>query len=306
MGNWIRQAISQAWATRAPWLIVLRPLTWLYTAIVYLRARWYQTRFAFSQQFDVPVWVIGNIVVGGGGKTPMVIALAKALSAQGKKVGIVTRGYGGACTGLVLPGADAHAFGDEPVLIAQAVDACVLVHRDRLQGIRTLIETWGCNHILCDDGLQDKRLKPAKTIVMHPFAPGEICHVLPEGPLREPLSWLSRYDQVFYRNDLPRQFEITKAGQPVYWDELRQQIDLQAYFAIARPQQIMELLQEENISASIHLFADHYPFALSDFKCMGTALLMTAKDAVKCRAYSFPVPVYIIDYKYDISRSGLI
>lgn len=160
------------------------------------RADAYQAGRARVERLGVPVIVIGNVVVGGTGKTPLTIALVHWLRAQGKRPGVVTRGYGRRSRAPVwaTPSSDPHVAGDEPVLIAQRTGALVRVDADRVRGAQALVAA-GCDVVLADDGLQHYRLGRNLEIEVVDAERGYGNGLLlPAGPLREPLARALRCD----------------------------------------------------------------------------------------------------------------
>ncbi|MEE4163274.1 MAG: tetraacyldisaccharide 4'-kinase, partial [Woeseiaceae bacterium] len=191
--------LQRAWYERAPGYRLLIPLSLVYAAVISLRRALYRLGIFGSERLPVPVVVVGNIVAGGAGKTPVTLFLAEALSAAGFRPGIVSRGYGRADDRrLVAVTATSRAadVGDEPLLLARRSGCPVVVGRDRVAAGRMLVEQ-GVDVVIADDGLQHYRLE----------RDAEICVVdgsrllgngwlLPAGPLREPRARLGRVDMI--------------------------------------------------------------------------------------------------------------
>lgn len=198
MRAWLEQQFLKAWYGSSRWSYALLPLEALYTFIA-TRRKQEATRLA------VPVVVVGNIVVGGSGKTPLTLALVDLLLAQGFKPGVVSRGYGGQCSEHphIVTVSDSAAFvGDEPKLMAARALAPVCIDPQRVRGSQALIAA-GCDIILCDDGLQHQAL--ARDIEIAVFDAKRLAgngHCLPVGPLREPLQRLQSVDFVMLNGDL--------------------------------------------------------------------------------------------------------
>jgi tetraacyldisaccharide 4'-kinase len=195
----LAQRLPEIWYSDAPPPLWLRALVPVYRALRALHRMPYALGWREPTRLAVPVVVVGNITVGGTGKTPLVIALIEALRARGRKPGVISRGYGVAATAAsVLDAAsDAAQFGDEPVLIQRVSGAPVAVGRDRVAAAELLLTTHPCDVLIADDGLQHSPL----------FRNVEICvldgerrfgngRLLPAGPLREPLS---RWESVAFR-----------------------------------------------------------------------------------------------------------
>ncbi|MEH6467801.1 MAG: tetraacyldisaccharide 4'-kinase, partial [Porticoccus sp.] len=187
--------LEQAWYRRSSWVLLLVPLSWLFRAVVTVR-RYYQQKVKPNPSLSVPVIVVGNISVGGTGKTPLLLALASHLKEQGYRPGVISRGYGGSASGypiLVSAESIAAEVGDEPLLLASACP--VVVDPDRYRAAKSLLEQTDCDLILSDDGLQHYRLPRDIEIAVvdgeRGFGNGQ-C--LPAGPLREPVSRLQYFD----------------------------------------------------------------------------------------------------------------
>jgi len=201
--------IIAAWRRGHPLFKCLRPLSYLYSHIMQWRRIAYQRQYPFfkTTTFNVPVIVVGNIQVGGTGKSPMVIWLAKFLKSHGYHPGIISRGYKShikTYPHLVTPTSDPYLYGDEPVMLAEQTDCPVVIDPSRVRGIKWLLSnitpimpitpitpiTPTPDIIISDDGLQHYALGRTLEIVMHPrFQPmNQDC--LPAGPMREPVSRL--------------------------------------------------------------------------------------------------------------------
>ena len=219
----IRPALQEAWLTQGLIARVLWPVSLIYGALVWLRKLLYRLDVFHAQHLPVPVIVVGNVFVGGVGKTPLVIALVKQLTTQGLKVGVLSRGYGRSGDGSqsVTAQSSATEVGDEPVLIARACQVPVFVGKNRLQaGQHLLAQNPHVQVIVCDDGLQHLAL--AHDLALCVFDERGLGNgwLLPAGPLREP--WpvdRSGYSQV-----------ITLST---------------SNYAIQNPQRVNELLLEE-------------------------------------------------------------
>jgi tetraacyldisaccharide 4'-kinase len=297
----LAERLQRNWYSGArPWP-GLRALEWLYAAAVRRRVGRFNDGREPVEELAVPVVVVGNITVGGTGKTPLTIALVRALCERGWRPGVVSRGYGGENDKpqLLDASSDPARVGDEPCLIHRT-GVPVAVGRDRPAAARLLIAD-GCDLVLADDGLQHYRL--ARDI--------EICvidgvrrfgngHLLPAGPLREPLERLSRVD-----------FRVCNGGEPGVGEvpmrlsgdaavglrdpSLRCALDafagraVHAVAAIGHPQRFFASLRAHGIDPLEHPFADHHPFVPDDLAFGdGLPVLMTDKDAVKCAAFGQP------------------
>ena len=299
--------LQRVWYGRhAPWFsLALLPLSWLFRCIVALRRLAYRMGVFASVRVGRPVVVIGNITAGGTGKTPFTIWLANQLSAQGVRVGIALRGYGGSSDHWprdVEPSSAPLEVGDEAVLLANRTTALVVAAPDRVAAARRAIER-GAQIVLCDDGLQHYRLARDREIVVIDGRRGAgNRRMLPAGPLREPVSRLAQADLrvVSWRDGSVR--PLTPAPATIQaCARLTQAIALvggetrpldafkgtrvHAVAAIGNPQQFFTALQELGIEVAPHPLPDHAQLADHDIRFADElAVLMTEKDAVKCRA----------------------
>lgn len=296
-----------AWYRGSIWLYGLIPLTGLFRVISSLRRR-YLRRFA-QQRLTVPVLVVGNISVGGTGKTPVIIALVHHLQSLGYKPGVISRGYGGRAPSyplVVTEETPVQHSGDEPLLIAQATGCPVCVAPDRVAAGERLVAL-GCDVILSDDGLQHYRLGRDLEIAV---VDGERLFgngwCLPTGPLREPISRLRQVDWVLVNGgagtasaDIPGK-RVAMTLKADHWRRFGDQKTLPLeYFAhgtrvhavagIGNPQRFYQTLRSLGIAPMEHDFPDHHQYTLGELQFNEPwPVIMTAKDAVKCRAFVQP------------------
>ncbi|MEP7186851.1 MAG: tetraacyldisaccharide 4'-kinase [Rhodanobacter sp.] len=283
---------------QAPWWA--SPLAALYGGVVRLRRVLYQARWLRSVRLPVPVIVVGNLSVGGTGKTPLTIALAESLQARGYRPGVVSRGYGGSQHDPLLldEAPDPARVGDEPCLI-RATGVPVAVGRDRPAAARLLTDA-GCNILIADDGLQHYAL--ARDV--------EICvidgqrrfgnqRLLPAGPLREPMSRLARVDLRVCNGGSAEDGEYSMQlcdgdvfalsdgrGQPLSFFRGQR---VHAIAAIGNPQRFFTSLRDAGLELIEHAFADHHQFVPDDLTFVDELpVLMTDKDAVKCHRFAQP------------------
>jgi tetraacyldisaccharide 4'-kinase len=307
-----RDRLVAAWyAPRVtPLVVPLLPLSWLFGAAVALRRALYRNRWLARERVAAKVVVTGNLTVGGSGKTPLAIALADALAARGRHPGLVSRGYGG--TALepreVRAGDDPGQVGDEPPLLAAAGHP-VWIGRDRVAAARALLARHPqCDVVIADDGLQHYRLERDVEIAVvdarRGFGNGRM---LPAGPMREPLSRLADVDAVVRLVEA----EVAAAGDASGRDtsmvhaplRLRnllapdRDVDpaswpkggVHAVAGIGHPERFFDLLRRLGIDAVPHPFPDHHAFVPADLAFPGAAaIVMTAKDAVKCARFADP------------------
>lgn len=285
--------------------LLLRALANVFGWWTVRRARAYQTGRAVVERIDVPVIVIGNVVVGGTGKTPLTIALAQWLLMQGKRPGVVTRGYGrrGSAPVWATPSSDPRAAGDEPVLIARRTGVPVRVDTDRVRGARALVAA-GCDVVLADDGLQHYRLGRDLEIEVVDAERGYgNGMLLPAGPLREPLVRARRCDvRVLTGGDAMRSdasvlsaFALRLHPTAVLTLGSGEAHPLSAFrgrrvhalAGIGHPQRFFATLRAQGMVVHEHPFPDHHAFQAGDLAFADDwPILMTEKDAVKCRAFA--------------------
>jgi tetraacyldisaccharide 4'-kinase len=264
----------------------LRPIEWLYRAVIALRRRSYSPG---SRRIQVPDVAVGNLTVGGTGKTPLVIALARALQSRGVRVGVISRGYGAAVRepALLSARSDPAIHGDEPVLIARATEAPVVVSPDRVAATALLAKR-GMQLVISDDGLQHYRLGRALEIAVVDGARGfGNGHLLPAGPLREPVSRLAEVDWLVFngepspstiaalervakhRDRLQMRLAATQA-RTVSGDRPARELasfrgaPVHAVAGIGNPARFFATLREAGLQLIEHPFPDHHPFTAAE------------------------------------------
>lgn len=251
---------------------------------------------------EVPVIVVGNISVGGTGKTPLVIWLIEQLRQWGFRPGVLSRGYGGKAEHYplrVTENTPAEVCGDEPLLIALRTGAPVMVAPDRVTAARALLRSGEVDVLVTDDGLQHYRLaRDLEFCVVDGQRGLGNAALLPAGPLREPASRLGQVDWVAVNGEgfePPEQgFRFTLAGEPVaalIGGASRALADFEspvhAVAGIGNPERFFASLEAEGLSIIRHAFADHHRFTAADLAFGDTLdVIMTEKDAVKCRAFA--------------------
>lgn len=297
--------LQRVWYNReAPWLsLALLPLSWLFRLIVATRRAGYRLGLFRRVRVARPVIVIGNVTVGGTGKTPFTIWLASQLQARGVRVGIVLRGYGGNSVQWprdVAADSSADEVGDEAVLLASRTDAIVVAGPDRVAAAQRAIQR-GAQIVLSDDGLQHYRLaRDCEIAVIDGRRGVGNRRLLPAGPLREPVSRLAETDLrvVSWRDGGARPLSPAPATIQV-WARLAQATALiggetrplesfagtrvHAVAAIGHPQQFFAALQQLGIEVAPHPLPDHARLTAADIRFDDELpVLMTEKDAVKC------------------------
>jgi tetraacyldisaccharide 4'-kinase len=304
------------WYTRSPWLVLLTPLSLIYRVLVSLRRSAYKIGIFRSTRVTVPVIVVGNITVGGTGKTPLVAWLAEYLLGKGYKPGIISRGYGGVSSNWpqqVRPDSDPAVVGDEAVLLAAKTGCPMSVAPDRVAAATALTEHSDCDVILSDDGLQHYALQRDIEIAVidgvRRFGNG---FLIPAGPLREPVSRLQEVD-LLVTNGLGngqehrlgmRQGEAHNLLDPDKVSALHdfRPQTVHAVAGIGNPERFFRSLQQAGLQLERHAFPDHFPFQPDDIRFGdGKPVIMTEKDAVKCRHFAtandwyVPVEAYMSD-----------
>ena len=300
--------IDHYWYGRHPLMALLLPLTWLFRTVVWLRRRAYRAGLLRIHKVSVPVIVVGNITVGGTGKTPLVAWLAGFLKQAGYAPGIVMRGYGGKARSWpqqVRPDSDPVVVGDEAVLLARHTQCPMAVGPDRAAAARALIEHTGCNLIIADDGLQHYALARDIEILVidgvRRFGNG-LC--LPAGPLREPLARLKEVDLIVTnglagRQEIPMKM-IGAAARRLNDSTIERPLaqfsgqTVHAVAGIANPARFFESLRKAGLHITEHAFPDHHAFKPEDVNFEDAApVLMTEKDAVKCRRFARDYDWYV-------------
>ncbi|WP_291993763.1 tetraacyldisaccharide 4'-kinase [Candidatus Accumulibacter sp. ACC003] len=321
----VARRLPQRWYERrlAAVLWPLLPLSLLFGALVGLRRWLYRRGVLPSQRLPVPVIVVGNLTVGGSGKTPLVLWLVRALRAQGWRPGIISRGYGGSSESVqsVLASSVWAVVGDEPLLLARRSGVPVFVGRDRVAAGQALLAAHPeCDVIVSDDGLQHYRLqRSAELVVFDGRGTGNGC-LLPAGPLRESLPRLAKATAVIWNgrperpllrvaDDLP-QFDmrligqrfVASRGEPRSCDAayLRGR-PLHAIAGIGDPGRFFRQLEALGLDFEAHPFPDHHAYRATDlaFAEQGV-LLMTEKDAVKCAAMTI-AEAWVLPVEAEIS-----
>ncbi len=307
--------VNKCWYSHHPLRWMLLPFTLLYQFITTLR-RIYLQRFC-QQRFSVPVVVVGNLTVGGVGKTPLVIALACEFQARGLRVGIVSRGYGASISHFpheVSNTDTAQMVGDEPLLLVKKANCPVVIAPKRTEAVQYLLEHHGSQIIISDDGLQHYAMGRAIEIVVIDGLRGlgnGMC--LPSGPLRESKRRLKTVDFLVvnggerlgaYRMDLkPGEIKQLTTGNVLARNDLKGPVA--AVAAIGHPQRFFETLKEMNLEFTEYPFNDHHCFTSDEFMLPEKLVVMTEKDAVKCESfatddmYVLPVEAVVSDKFWD-------
>lgn len=299
------QFMLRAWYQSSPWLRLLRPLSVLYTAAVVRRRHRYLNEPERIWLAPVPVIVVGNITLGGTGKTPMCLWLIDYLQSIGMKPGVISRGYGATAATfphLVDPRQDTpEQAGDEPLLIARRGGVPVVIDPDRPQAARHLLASAEVDVIISDDGLQHYALGRDLEILMLDAARGlGNARCLPEGPLREPAQRLRSVDLVVSNGQVADSgiaFGMTLApvalinlrtAERIPVAQWRGGCEVEAIAGIGNPQRFFNTLKGLSLQPNGHVFADHAHYTPDSFdRCdPDKPLIMTEKDAIKCADFA--------------------
>jgi tetraacyldisaccharide 4'-kinase len=319
MAHWLQKQ----WFSYTCWHILLIPLSWLFGLISWVRKSLYKHGWLKSYRLTVPVIIVGNINVGGTGKTPLVIWLAEQLKIAGYKPGIISRGYGGTAKDIqaVLPNSNPQEVGDEPVLIAKHSNCPVFVSPNRVAAGQALLKAHPeCNIVISDDGLQHYRLQRDVEIAVLDGAKGfGNGALLPVGPLREPISRLSSVDALV-SNGKATHKSLAKNSTEISFSEMQLESGLfynlidnnlkcdaqsfanQQVLAVAgigNPERFFQQLQSLGLNFKSLALPDHHKFQSSDFNQVSADIIvMTEKDAVKCDSIAQPnywvLPVFAV------------
>lgn len=317
----IETAITRAWQRKAAWLWLLLPISWLYGLLTLLRRQAYKVGLFASFRASVPIMVIGNITVGGSGKTPLIITLVSYLQQQGIKVGVISRGYGGDSSqmpALVTKDSLPSTVGDEPCLIAHVTAVPMAVCPNREQAITTLLTAHpDLQLIIADDGLQHYALQRDIEWIVVDVARGfGNQQLLPTGFLREPMTRLNNATIIYHKKPntvsalnnnenlaqcLTMQLQPSSL-YPLLSDDDVHSLDnsntfmlsspavipmqgsVHAVSGIGYPQRFFATLSTRGFDVIEHPYPDHHDFSLKELlQYTEYPIIVTTKDAVKIR-----------------------
>lgn len=307
--------LVERWYGKAAVPMYLHALAAFYAAVLNFRRKLYAWGFKRSTSVSVPVVVVGNLTVGGTGKTPVVAALALSLTDRGWKPGILSRGYRAAkrSAAIVPATASASQFGDEPVWLSRSTGVPVAIGQHRVRGAKLLVAA-GCDVIISDDGLQHWALARDLEILVidgeRRFGNGLL---LPAGPLREPASRAQRVDWRMLNGGQAAAGEIAldvqgsrivKVGEVAETRLLRalrgQQVH--AVAGIGNPERFFRMLESQGLIVHRHPWPDHHHFDGRELHFDDELMvLVTEKDAVKVaqfahpNLYAVPIEVHLPD-----------
>ncbi|HEY7987317.1 MAG TPA: tetraacyldisaccharide 4'-kinase [Methylophilaceae bacterium] len=296
--------LQKQWYRISIWHIFLWPVSIIFGLILAIRRLCYGLKLFKATRLPVPVIVVGNLTVGGTGKTPLVIWLAQFLRTQGYTPCVISRGYGGSAPEpqAVSSATDPSLVGDEAVLLARRLRCPVWVGADRVAVARALLSARpDCNVILSDDGMQHYRLQRDIEIAVvdghRRFGNGLL---LPAGPMREPQARLQCVDAVVINggethadeyamqltgNDFYNLQDLTSSVPASYFLGKK----VHAVAGIGHPARFFNHLRKLGLQIEEHAFPDHHPYQPRDLQFeQAEAILMTEKDAVKCTNFNIP------------------
>ena len=305
---------------------VLRALSALYGALMRLRSELYRSGWMRRRRVSLPVIVVGNLTVGGAGKTPLTLAVIDALRQRGWRPGVISRGYGGSARGPLRVQADtpASVCGDEPKLIAERSAAPLAVARRRHEAARLLQASSDVDVLIADDGLQHLALaRDVELLVIDGQRRFGNQLLLPAGPLREPLYRLKRVTALVWngegeglggdyvgmpqfsmRLEAERFVSLGDESRTCSAEQLRGKV-LHAIAGIGDPSRFFAQLSAMGLQFSSHPFPDHHAYVEQDFSfARDGVLLMTDKDAVKCRGLALP-EAWVLPVEAQIDESPL-
>lgn len=309
MARTLESWLQGVWYENKAGAALLAPLATLFRAVAQLRRMSYQKGWRRRHRAKVPVVVVGNLSVGGTGKSPLVALLASRLRSGGLNPGILTRGHGAHVSQPTLVAADSTAslVGDEPVMLATSTGVPVVVSPDRARGAEAL-EALGVDVILCDDGLQHYALERDLEIAVIDGTRGlGNGRLLPAGPLREDETRLATVDWVVVNGGIesadksawqgrqgtlvmqlaPEAARLVADGRVWRSIESFRGEAVHAVAGIGNPARFFAVLRAAGLELIEHPLPDHHAYQPGDFRFGDDRpILMTAKDAVKCRGFA--------------------
>ena len=288
------------WYARSPWLLLLTPFSLLFRLVAATRRLAYRSGLLRSRRVGVPVIVVGNITVGGTGKTPLVAWLAGYLRDRGYQPGIVARGYGGNASQWpqqVRPDSNPATVGDEAVMLARRTQCPMAVGPDRYAAACALVQHSDCSIIISDDGLQHYALaRDIEIAVIDGIRRFGTGFMLPAGPLREPVSRLDSVDLIVVNGlGAGREHRMHMRTGDAFRlvDGARRPLadfkseSVHAVAGIGNPQRFFRALSQDIRAVEQHEFPDHHHYRPEDIAFGDDRpVLMTEKDAVKCRYFA--------------------
>lgn len=290
----------QSWYRTPTWHYALWPLSQLYRFAITKRRQYYQAKSSRVTQVPVPVVVVGNLTVGGTGKTPLIIALCQFLRDKGYRPGVISRGYTGKADTYpmrVFPDSKVLQSGDEPLLIAQRSGCPVVVDPNRVRAAKHLLDTTDCNIILSDDGMQHYALgRDIEIAVVDGKRRFGNNMLLPAGPMREPITRLAEVDYIVANGHAEIGEHLMLIEQHDVYNLINPEIKMplvkmpqpfHMVVAIGNPERLFRSLRQKHVQFIPQAFDDHHIYTPTDLDFDDDApILMTEKDAVKCQRFA--------------------
>ena len=318
----ILETLSRLHYSKSLLPLLLLPLSAIFFLILLIRNYLYRFNFLKSFKFKVPVVIVGNITLGGTGKTPLIIHLAKELKKNGYYPGVISRGYGSSVKGVIEVNQKSNVdeVGDEPILIQKHIRMPVFVSKDRVMAVKALIRKYKrINVILSDDGLQHYRLmRDIEVLVIDGTREFGNGYLFPAGPLRELKHKLNDVDAIVcnhkkviehsYLMKYKSKFLVnlkTKQKIPLTKVHLR---NIHAIAGIGNPNRFFNDLKSFGLEFDSSSYQDHYRFSKKDFKTLsGKNIIMTEKDAMKCEKFAQDNFWYLpVDADIDLKFTNVI
>lgn len=296
--------IKNSWEKKSKIYYILYPLSIIYLLFIKIRKILYAKGFIYRYKFPVPIIVVGNITVGGNGKTPIVIEIANYLKKHKLSPGIVSRGYKSNCNiypSFVDSTCDAKIMGDEPVLIANKTKLPVIIDPNRVRGINNLINNYNCNVVILDDGLQHYSLIPYIKILTQINNNSENLSIIPAGPYRDTFDTLDDSNFILLdskplqtdknihktyqvKRNIKSAINLVSGEERLIKDFSNNNISV--YTSIANPNLFISQLRKKITINSFKSYPDHYVFSSRDLICSPNEIIfMTEKDAIKCKSF---------------------
>jgi tetraacyldisaccharide 4'-kinase len=294
--------LAACWNKKNIITYLLLPFSFIYLLIILCRKKCYEYGVFKVNHFDIPIVVVGNITVGGTGKSPLIAALANRLQQHGLVVGLVSRGYKGKSDvwpRSVTLTSNPSDVGDEPVMLVRQTNCPMYVGPNRVVAVNALLKEHKCDIVLSDDGLQHYALgRQVEISVIDGVKRYGNGYCLPAGPLREPKSRLSNVNLKVCQGDAlagEMSMKLELADIVSLIDAAAVSIDsfygkpIHAVAGIGNPERFFSMLERHGLKIIRHAFTDHHVFNKEDIDFNNEVVLMTAKDAVKCCSIAGPL-----------------
>ncbi len=297
----LSELLEETWYNKHPLAYFLLPLSWLYRFIIFVRKQIYKAGLMRVNKFNIPIIVIGNIVAGGTGKSPLTIWLVDYLKQKGRLPGVISRGYGGKLNNSVQQvrvDSNPELVGDEPIMIARKANCPVAIGKNRSKAVEGLLEHENVDVIICDDGLQHHALgRDIEIAVIDGLRRHGNGFCIPAGPLREPVSRLKNVDMVVanaraQRGEFLMEYtydDLVSLNNPNITKPIQEfsQQTVNAVSGIASPEKFYSYLIRHDLKLIRHKFTDHHQYEYKDLQFDNDyPIIMTEKDAIKCEKFA--------------------